>query len=223
MRSADAVTVLRTAAIIVIAYLVLLKVNAFLLIFLFAIAIISDALDGFFAVREVSKGKVGITEYAKGALGNIKIRTRMSEYKHKVSRLAPSGARIDVAGDRITEYVMWILFAFLHIVPLFVIFIIVIRHSFADALLASKGTSSKMKSKFAKAVYASNISRFGINALKFLTFSYLMLIYIYSYPLWIGYVLIAALVIYIVMRGIAEVYEATLFGVGKIPHKTKAI
>ena len=50
-----------------------------------------------------------------------------------------------------------------------------------------------------------------------------MLIYIYSYPLWIGYVLIAALVIYIVIRGIAEVYEATLFGVGKIPHKTKAI
>ncbi len=223
MRSADAVTVLRTAAIIIIAYLVLLKVNAFLLIFLFAAAIISDALDGFFAVREVSRGKVGIIEYAKGALGNIKIRERMSEYKHRVSKLAPSGARIDVAGDRVTEYVMWILFTFLHIVPLFVIFIIVIRHSFADALLASKGTSSKMKSRFAKAIYASNISRFGINTLKFLTFSYLMLIYIYSYPLWIGYVLIAALVIYIVIRGIAEVYEATFFKAGKTLQKTKTI
>ncbi len=209
MRSADAVTVLRTAAIIVIAYLVLLKVNAFLLILHFAIAIVADALDGFFAVREVSKGKVQFIEYVKGALGNAKIRKRMSEYKHNVSKIAPSGARIDVAGDRVTEYVMWILFTFLHILPLFVIFIIVIRHSFADALLAAKGTSSRMKSKFAKAVYASNISRFGINTLKFITFSYLMLVYIYSYPLWVGYVLVAALVIYIVIRGIAEVYEAT--------------
>ena len=103
---------------------------------------------------------------------------------------------------------LWVTFAFLGIVPLFVLFIIIIRHSFADALLGARGTSSKMHSKLARSLYASNASRAGIQITKFVTFSYLVLVYVLRYPLWLGYALIGILTAYILIRGMAEIYEA---------------
>ncbi len=209
IRSADLVTYLRTALIIALAYLVIVRFNAFIIIFLLAVAMLSDAIDGYFAVREESNGKIGFITYVRAATGNKKEWDIVHKIKQKASESAPYGPRIDIAGDRISEYVLWVTFTYLGIVPLFVLFIIIIRHSFADALLGAKGTSSKMHSKIARALYASNASRAGIQITKFVTFAYLTLVYVLEYPLWIGYILIGILTAYILIRGIAEIYEAT--------------
>ncbi len=208
MRSADAVTLLRVVLILLVAYLVLEKFNPIAIAAMIALAMAMDALDGYFAVREASKGKVGFSMYLSAALGNSKSRASVSRFKHRVAEMSRYGARIDVAGDRIVEYALWITYTFAGVVPLFVIFLIIIRHSFADAVMAARGTSSKMKTKFARIVYSSNLWRGGINVVKFLAFAYLAFAYSWSYPLWIGYVLVAILVAYILLRGAAEIYEA---------------
>ena len=208
LRSADATTIVRTLLVVLLAYMIIVKFSVIADITLFALIIVMDALDGFFAVHEETKGAIGFSYYLRAALGNPNAHAKVKEAKLSLSKSAPHGARFDVAGDRIVEYVPWIVFTYLHVLPLFLIFIVVIRHSFADALLGARGTSSKMKSAFAKAAYASNASRFGINALKFITFSYLMLVYVASYPLWLGLALAALLVVYILVRGAAEIYEA---------------
>ncbi|MCL4372108.1 hypothetical protein M1373_02185 [Candidatus Marsarchaeota archaeon] len=208
IRSADMVTYIRTAMIILVAYLVIIKFNAIAIILLLAVALLSDAIDGYFAVREASSGRVGFITYIRAATGSKKEWERVHEIKQHASSIAPYGPRIDIAGDRVTEYALWVTFAFLHIVPLFVLFIIIIRHSFADALLGAKGTSSKMHSRIARALYASNASRAGIQITKFVTFAYLVLVYVVSYPIWIGYVLIGLLTAYILLRGAAEIYES---------------
>ena len=208
MRNADLVTVIRTIMILASAYLIIYKFNPFAIILIIAVAMLLDSVDGYFAVREVSEKKVSFLTYSKSIMGNQKAREQISELKHKVSKAARFGPRIDIAGDRIAEYVMWIVFTYLNVIPLFVIFIIVIRHSLDDALLAYKGTSSKMKSKLARSLYASNSSRAGIQILKFVTFSYLVLVYISDYPVILGYILTAALVTFILVRGAAEIYES---------------
>ncbi|MDE1761798.1 MAG: CDP-alcohol phosphatidyltransferase family protein [Candidatus Micrarchaeota archaeon] len=130
---------------------------------------------------------------------------KLAKIDKKKSKFGP---RLDVAGDRVTEYVFWIVFVVLNIVPIFILFIIVLRHSFVDAFMASKGTSSKMKTGFARRIYASDLFRGGIGVVKAVTFSYLTLVYLASWPLWIGYALVAILVVYILVRGIAEIYES---------------
>ena len=115
---------------------------------------------------------------------------------------------MDIAGDRVAEYSMWVVFTYLHIIPLIILLLIIVRHSFADAMMGAKGTSSKMKSPFARAIYSSNTSRAVINALKFITFAYLILVYVNSYPILIGYVLVGALFTFIMLRGTAEIYES---------------
>ncbi|MDE1828074.1 MAG: CDP-alcohol phosphatidyltransferase family protein [Candidatus Micrarchaeota archaeon] len=119
------------------------------------------------------------------------------------------GPRLDVAGDRVTEYVFWIVFVVLNIVPLFVLFIIVMRHSFVDAFMAGKGTSSKMRTGFARQIYASDLFRGGIGVVKAVVFSYLTLVYLAGWNAQIGNLLVAFLVLYILVRGAAEIYEST--------------
>lgn len=65
-----------------------------------------------------------------------------------------------------------------------------------------------MKTGFAKAFYTSNVSRAAINILKFITFAYLMLVYISAYPILPAYILVGLLVAFIVVRGTAEVYDS---------------
>ncbi|MEM3841495.1 MAG: hypothetical protein QXN59_02285, partial [Candidatus Micrarchaeaceae archaeon] len=152
----------------------------------------------------------GFIKYVKGAtFGNKKIREEIHKYKLSVSQTSRFGARIDIAGDRVAEYVLWILFTYLHIIPLAILLLVVVRHSYADAFMGAKGTSSKMRSRFANIVYKSNASRGAINILKFLTFGYLTFEYVDKYPAVIGYVLIIALFLFIMLRGAAEIYEST--------------
>jgi phosphatidylglycerophosphate synthase len=184
MNKADAITLFRTAMVFLVAYLVLIRFNAYATIAIIAIMFILDFVDGYVAKMDLKKGK------------------KLSWY----------GKRLDVAGDRVTEYVLWILFTFLGIVPLFILFLIVLRHSFADALMGAKGTSSKMKSRLARIFYTSNASRGGIGIVKFITFSYLSWAYItdnfFGRYLLFAYALIGILFVYIMVRGAAEIYEA---------------
>jgi hypothetical protein len=141
-------------------------------------------------------------------MGNPTARAEVSKVKQSIQKSAPYGPRMDVAGDRVVEYSLWIVFTYVHILPIFVILIVLIRHSFVDALMASKGTSSKMKTRLGRTLFASNIARGGVNVVKFVTFSYLVLMYIWNYPAIIGYVLTAILVLYIIARGVAEISES---------------
>lgn len=208
MRTADATTLLRVLLIVLVAYLILVQYDPIVIILFIAAAMAMDALDGFFAVNEVSKGKIGIVSYLGALGGDEDAKLTVRKAKQSLSKTSKFGQRIDVAGDRAVEYILWAVYTYVNVVPLFVFFIVIIRHSFVDAFMASKGTSAKMKTKFARIVYSSNLWRGGINVVKFLAFSYLSLVYIWAYPAWIGYVLVAILVAYILLRGAAEIYEA---------------
>lgn len=208
MRAADFATLVRTSLTMLAVYMVLARSYPYLIVILIAAALSLDAVDGFLAVWEESGGSVGLGTYIRSALGKEYAATYVKRYKQRIASHAPHGARMDVAGDRVFEYSFWALFTYLKIVPLFVFLIMIIRHSFADALMGSKGTSSRMRSGFARAVYASAIGRGGINMIKFAAFSYLSLVYTLNYPITIGYVLTAILALYILLRGIAEVYES---------------
>jgi len=208
MRSADAATMFRVLLAVAVVYLVLVKFNPWLIFLVILIERVTDALDGYFARREASRGRLGFARYVQGAVfGNIKARVDIARYNSAVQKSAPHGARMDIAGDRAVEYIFWALYSVLGLVPLFVFIIVIVRHTFVDALMASKGTASRMRSRFARVVYSSNFGRFMVNVPKVAAFSYLAFVYIYGWPLWIGYVLVGILVGWILLRGAAEVYE----------------
>ena len=208
MRAADFATFARIGIVLAVAYLILMGFNPFISIILFAIALILDAVDGYLALLESSGGRIGPLDYIDGLLGNAKMMKAVKAARLKTAKLAPYGPRFDIIGDRIIEYVLWALFAYVHVVPLFVLVIIIIRNCSADGLMGLKGTSSKMKSAFARMMYSSAPSRAAGNTLKFLTFSYLMLQYVAGYPAYIGEALVAILVIFSVVRGASEIYES---------------
>ena len=194
--------------ILLVLYLVIIRINPVISILLLAFTFVLDAVDGYLALREVSKGKVTLSMYIDYSLGNSKYAKKIKAFKENVAKTAKYGPRFDVAGDRIVEYSLWATFTVLGIVPLFVLIIIIIRHSVADAFIGAKGTSSKMKTGFARALYASNASRLAINVLKFVAFSYMILVFVSGYPIVIAYVLMFLLVLFIVVRGAAEVNES---------------
>jgi hypothetical protein len=74
--------------------------------------------------------------------------------------------------------------------------------------MGARGTSSEMKTKAAKLIYSSNISRALINVLKIITFSYLIVEYVDNYPQIFGYILISGLFIMILLRGAVEIYDS---------------
>ncbi len=208
MRSADASTIFRIGLVLFVIFLAAVKFNPAVSITLLALAFVLDGVDGYLALREASGGRLGLSEYADYAISGANAK-RVRALKEKTAKIARYGPRLDVAGDRIAEYSFWGAFAVFGIVPLFVLIIIIIRHSIADALLAAKGTSSRMRTGFARMLYSSNVSRGAVNALKFVTFSYFILAYVSGFPMVFAYVLMSVLVIFIVARGAAEVYEST--------------
>jgi phosphatidylglycerophosphate synthase len=206
MRSADAITLLRTLLVFPIAYAILAKYNPVAIILMILVMFVLDSVDGYAAINEASGGKIGFGTYLRSISGYEDARKMVGKYKNNLKR-SVYGARIDIAGDRVTEYVLWIVFVYVNIVPLFVLFLVIFRHSFVDAIMGSKGTSSKNKSAFAYKVYSSPIGRGGIGVVKAITFSYLTLVYVSGFPIIIGYALVTVLVGYILLRGIAEVYD----------------
>lgn len=208
MRSADQTTIIRTALIVLVLFLVIAKVNPIASILLFALALALDGVDGYLAVRESSNGKISASVYIAALWGGSAARKAVKEAKARTSKLAGYGPRLDIAADRITEMGFWALFAFLHVIPFFLFVAMLVRHSVVDAFMGAKGTSSKIKSRIARALYSSNWSRAAANILKFVTFSYLMLEYVSGYPQIIGSVMAVVLVAFIIARGAAELYES---------------
>ncbi len=205
LRGADLTTFIRVGLIMLVAYLIIFKFSVVLILILLSLSLFLDAGDGFLALKQGSKNKISLLSYIRYISG--KKSKRITETKRKISKIAPWGPRMDIAGDRITEYTLWIVFTFLHILPIFVIFLIIIRHSFTDAFMAARGTSSQVFSNFSRIFYTSNWSRATINILKFVTFAYLILVYIMKYPVYIGYILVAVLVGFILLRGFSEIYD----------------
>jgi phosphatidylglycerophosphate synthase len=182
VRIADVIVVVRTLLVLPVLYLIMAKANPYLVVGLIVVVFVMDGMDGYFARRDIKRGK------------------KPTEY----------GARLDIAGDRAVEYSFWVLYTYLNMVPLVVVFLIIFRHSFADALTSAKGkTFSNMHTAFGKIAY-SHSSRFLSGALKFVTFSYLALVYVAGYPAGVGYVLTGILVAYILLRGAAEIYESII-------------
>lgn len=129
-------------------------------------------------------------------------------YAAKKERKTTYGARLDIAGDRATEYVFWILYTYIGLLPLYVVFIIVLRNSFADAFVLAKNRSfARMKTGLGR-IASSHISRGAYGALKAITFIYLAFVAVAAWPVNIGYVLVGATVAYSVTRGVAEVEDA---------------
>jgi phosphatidylglycerophosphate synthase len=209
MRSADAATVSRVAIAVLVVYGIFLKLNPVILIAGIVIERVLDGLDGYLALREASGGKLQFIKYVKASIfGDTAAEKAIKAYKEKVKETAQYGARLDIAGDRAVEYLFWLTFTYLNLVPLWVFVLVIIRHTFVDAIMGARGTSSKMKTRFGQMVYSSNFSRAMINAPKTLAFSYLVLVYIYAWPLWIGYILVAIFVINIMLRGVAQIYDS---------------
>jgi phosphatidylglycerophosphate synthase len=207
MRKADIATAFRIVIIPVIVYTVLLKTNPIIPVALFIAALVSDGIDGFFALSEISNGKIGFGTYIKYAMGDESAVRMVSSYKPKIEKVAKYGPRMDVAGDRMVEYSLWMLFVYTKTIPFFVILLILAVHSVADAFMGGRGTSSKTKTRFARVVYTSKWSRLVANVLKALTFSYLMLVFISGWNLVLGYALTALLAGFVTLRGTAEIYE----------------
>lgn len=207
MRSADLSTIFRIILIAPILYLVIIKINPIITILLLALSITLDGLDGYLAIRETSNNTISFFSYVEYSLFK-KHSKKINNLKSDIEKQVRYAPRFDVAGDRITEYSLWVLFAYLQVIPLFLIVAIIIRHSIVDAFMGPRGTSSKMKTKFAKDIYSSTLGRGGINVIKFVTFSYLVLVYVSGYPKNLGYFLVTLLVLYIMLRGVAEIKEA---------------
>ncbi|MDE1869335.1 MAG: CDP-alcohol phosphatidyltransferase family protein [Candidatus Micrarchaeota archaeon] len=209
MRSADIVTLSRIPILALIMYLVIIQFNAWVSVILFGLIIALDGLDGYAAVHDESKGKVSLGVYLKASvLHDAAALKTVKGFKEQIGKSTFYAPRMDIAGDRIVEYSFWALFTFLHVLPLFVIIIVIIRHSIVDAFMANKGTSSRMKTRLAKIMYSSSVARGEINVVKAVTFGYLILQYVAGWPSMIGYALVAILVINIILRGVAEVGEA---------------
>ncbi len=208
MRSADESTIIRIILVLLVIAFVIMRVNPIISIAMLAVAFIMDAVDGYLALRGASKGRITLQMYISYSLGNKTNAKKIKAYKESIGKTAKHGPRFDIAADRIAEYSFWATFTVLRIVPLFVLIIVIIRHSITDAFAGARGTSSKMKTGLARALYTSNISRGSINILKFIAFSYMILVYVSGYPIIIAYILIFILVLFIVARGIAEVYES---------------
>jgi phosphatidylglycerophosphate synthase len=202
MRSADIVTAVRIALVFAIAYLIILKFSAVLVVLLFLVMFGMDNLDGYFAASR----SPSLSDFASYLGDELRGRERSSS---KASAKPPKyGAALDIAGDRITEYTFWILFTWLYLIPLYVVLIIMTRNCLADALTLSKGkTFSKMKSAFGR-VASSHKSRALYQVVKSSAIIYLALVYLAGWPAWIGYVLVAAAVVFSLIRGAAEIYEA---------------
>ncbi|MEM3781893.1 MAG: CDP-alcohol phosphatidyltransferase family protein [Candidatus Micrarchaeaceae archaeon] len=200
MRSADAVTIFRVILVFAIAYLIYLKFDAIALVALIIVAFLLDEIDGYLAL---GKGTNFIKYVATEARG------KHVYGEEDVAKLPSYGSALDIAGDRINEYTFWILFTFLHVLPLFVLFIVVIRNSLSDAFVASsKRTFHNMSTKFGKIAY-SHLARGAIGASKAVVFSYLTLVFVLGFPKAIGYALVAYLIAFFLLRGAAEIYEAT--------------
>ena len=88
--------------------------------------------------------------------------------------------------------------------------IIFVRNTLADFLAMRKGkTFAKMHSGFGR-IASSHFSRGAYAVLKAVNFGYLALVFVAGWPIEIGYALTVIVIIFSLIRGAAEIYEALL-------------
>lgn len=204
MRSADAASLLRIPLLLIVVYAIGMHYIPIAVILLLIALFVSDAVDGYLAYT----GKRTITDFIsylleEGHLIRRKNRKRGQAPKH--------AAYLDLAVDRLVEYVLWLTFVLLQLLPWFVFAIILARNMLADALLLRKGkVYSRLRTTFGR-VASSHLSRGAYAILKALNFGYLSLVAVAGWPVSIAYLLTSIVVIFSLARGAAEIYEALLY------------
>jgi phosphatidylglycerophosphate synthase len=120
------------------------------------------------------------------------------------------GKRLDVAGDRIAEYLYYFIFTVLGLIPIFIFPVIVVRNCIVDSFFYTKEKNfSTTKTKIAKSLSSSHFARGVYAALKMITFFYFGCIAVgFDLPIFVGYILLSAVVIFSLARGAADIYEA---------------
>lgn len=97
--------------------------------------------------------------------------------------VTPFGAVIDIMGDRIVESSLWIVFAHIHLIPVWVPLIVIVRGFVTDTLRSialSKGKTpfgknTMIKTAIGRLIVSSRASRAIYGGAKVVTFCYLIL------------------------------------------------
>jgi uncharacterized membrane protein len=184
-----------------VAYAIIVRANAVAVVFLIAFLFLSDAFDGYLA----SLGKHSVSDLVVYLLHEATGTGKKRKFPKKIPSYA---AYLDIGMDRVIEYVLWLLFTYLAILPVFVFLIVFARNTLADSLTFKKRkTFSKMHSRFGR-IASSHFSRGAYGALKAVNFAYLALVVVAGWPVVVAYVLTGAVVAFSLVRGAAEIYEA---------------
>ena len=94
------------------------------------------------------------------------------------------GGLLDIVGDRIAENVWWVVFAWLHLIPLWVPLVVLSRGFVTDAIrsyalsrgLTAFGEASMMQSRIGHALVASRASRAAYGIAKVIAFEVLFIL-----------------------------------------------
>lgn len=101
----------------------------------------------------------------------------------KRGNTTPFGAVLDIMGDRIVESSLWIVFAHIHLIPVWVPIVVIIRGLITDSLRSVALTKGKtpfgdktmIKTAIGRLIVSSRLSRALYGSAKVVTFCYLIL------------------------------------------------
>lgn len=126
------------------------------------------------------------------------------------------GALLDIAGDRIVENVLWLVLAYLHLIPFWIPVFVLIRgfltDGFRSAALSAgeKSTFSMMRSKTGWWLVASPLSRTLYAVLKAAVFTAGVAIWTFELDLYgLFYLLVALTLLHSTLRGVFTILESS--------------
>lgn len=135
------------------------------------------------------------------------------------------GSVFDITGDRIIENVLWIVFAYLKLIPLWIPLVIITRGFLTDGIrsfalskgMTPFGEATMMRGPIGKMIVSSKASRFAYAAFKFISFTLLVGIMIikdlsFSPEMILMYSNITMTTVYLtvaycIIRGIPVIYD----------------
>ncbi len=201
MRSADVSSLLRIPLLFILAYTIFIKLNPVAVLILMLVLFVSDSIDGYLA----SSGKHSFLDFANYGLEEMHLVKRQKRVWKNIPKYA---GYLDIAIDRLIEYVLWLTFILLSVLPWFVLAIVFVRNTIADYLVIGGGKGHREMQSAVGKIVSSPASRGGYGALKAINFGYLALVFISGWPVIIAYILTIIVVIFSLIRGAAEIYEA---------------
>lgn len=137
----------------------------------------------------------------------------------KLNQATKLGSILDITGDRIVENVLWIVFASINLIPVWVPVVVIIRVFVTDgirsfALTKGKtafGKKTMMTSKVGQFLTASRFMRGLYGALKLLTFMLLIAVLIFHPLLKISRIFVYITVFICLLRGIPVIIDSRHF------------